>query len=83
MPADIPDTRTEVNCRRKFLESCMGAAGTALVASAISVRVEARDTYQRPPEALGLLYDATLCIGCKACVAACKASQRQSARILD
>jgi ferredoxin len=33
---------------------------------------QARDTYQRPPEALGLLYDATLCIGCKACVAACK-----------
>jgi ferredoxin len=25
-----------------------------------------------PAEALGLLYDATLCIGCKACVAACK-----------
>jgi Fe-S-cluster-containing dehydrogenase component len=25
-----------------------------------------------PPEALGLLYDATLCVGCKACVAACK-----------
>jgi Fe-S-cluster-containing dehydrogenase component len=27
---------------------------------------------QRPPEGLGLLYDATLCVGCKACVAACK-----------
>ncbi|MDP3616476.1 MAG: hydrogenase 2 operon protein HybA, partial [Rhodoferax sp.] len=26
----------------------------------------------RPAEGLGLLYDATLCIGCKACVAACK-----------
>ena len=25
-----------------------------------------------PPEALGLLYDSTLCIGCKACMAACK-----------
>ena len=25
-----------------------------------------------PPDAVGLLYDATLCIGCKACVASCK-----------
>ncbi len=27
-----------------------------------------------PPEALGLFYDSTLCIGCKACVAGCKAA---------
>ena len=25
-----------------------------------------------PADAVGLLYDATLCIGCKACVVACK-----------
>ena len=28
----------------------------------------------RSPDAVGLLYDSTLCIGCKACVAGCKAA---------
>ncbi|WP_291991853.1 hydrogenase 2 operon protein HybA [Candidatus Accumulibacter sp. ACC003] len=58
--------------RRQFLKGCLGAAGTAVAASVVSTPAAARDTYQRPPDALGLLYDATLCIGCKACVAACK-----------
>ena len=25
-----------------------------------------------PPEAMGMLYDTTVCIGCKACVVACR-----------
>ena len=28
--------------------------------------------YSLPPEAVGILYDATLCVGCKACEVACK-----------
>ncbi|MCM8596867.1 hydrogenase 2 operon protein HybA [Accumulibacter sp.] len=63
-------TRVEPS-RREFLRSIVGAAGAA-AAGTVSTTASARDTYQRPPEALGLLYDATLCIGCKACVAACK-----------
>ena len=58
--------------RRNFLKGCLAASGAAVAATAVTTKAEARETYQRPPEALGLLYDATLCVGCKACVAACK-----------
>ena len=54
--------------RRDFLRGCL--AGGALAAAAAPAL--ARDTHARPAEALGLLYDATLCVGCQACVAACK-----------
>lgn len=57
--------------RRKFLKGAV--AGGALAGSvAVPLPAEARGNKTMPPEALGLLYDATLCIGCKACVAACK-----------
>lgn len=56
--------------RRDFLRGCL--AGGAVAATVVPTPAVARDTLQRPPEALGLLYDATLCIGCQACVAACK-----------
>lgn len=60
-----------MSTRRDFLKGVLasGAAATACVAAAPAL---ARETRPRPPEALGLLYDATLCVGCKACVAACK-----------
>ncbi|HEX5803264.1 MAG TPA: hydrogenase 2 operon protein HybA [Azospira sp.] len=59
--------------RRNFLKGVVAASGAAVAATAVTGRpAEARETRQRPPEALGLLYDATLCVGCKACVAACK-----------
>ncbi|MBI4757224.1 MAG: hydrogenase 2 operon protein HybA [Betaproteobacteria bacterium] len=57
--------------RRDFLRGCAGVA-VAAAAGAVAEPARARETYKVPPEALGLLYDATLCIGCKACVAACK-----------
>ncbi|HRF11987.1 MAG: hydrogenase 2 operon protein HybA [Candidatus Accumulibacter phosphatis] len=72
MHTEVTTTPADENSRRKFLKGCVNAAGAAVTAGTVSSTVEARDTYQRPPEALGLLYDATLCIGCKACVAACK-----------
>lgn len=56
--------------RRDFLRGCL--AGGAVAATAAPLPATARETHQRPPEALGLLYDGTLCIGCQACVAACK-----------
>lgn len=60
--------------RRAFLQTaCIGAAAAAELASpraeALSV---ARPPRPMPPQALGILYDSTLCIGCKACMAACK-----------
>ncbi len=43
------------------------------MASALSpVPVLAREAKARLLEAVGILYDATVCIGCKACMAACK-----------
>jgi len=43
------------------------------VASGLSpAPVLAREPKARLPEAMGILYDATVCIGCKACMAACK-----------
>ena len=57
--------------RRDFLKGALAATG-AIVGSGGAANVQARETHKVPPEALGLLYDATLCVGCKACVAACK-----------
>ena len=54
--------------RRTALKGMLVAAAAALgvkPARAAVARVA-------PPDALGLLYDTTLCIGCKACVAACR-----------
>lgn len=53
--------------RRDFLK---GALATGAILGTSSAK--ARETRKSPPDALGLLYDATLCVGCKACVAACK-----------
>ena len=55
--------------RRNFFK--VSLAGSAALAAA-TCPVQARETHSLSPDALGLLYDSTLCIGCKACVAACK-----------
>jgi len=57
--------------RRDFLKGVL-AGSAAATAAAVAEPALARESLKRPPEALGLLYDATLCVGCKACVAACK-----------
>jgi len=63
--------------RRDFLKRAVtGAASAAIVGAggtAANVAL-ARETHKVPEGGLGLLYDATLCVGCKACVAACKAA---------
>jgi Fe-S-cluster-containing dehydrogenase component len=48
------------------------ATSTALAATkAVPAQAAARMS-SAPPDALGMLYDTTLCIGCKACVDACR-----------
>jgi ferredoxin len=64
--------------RRDFLKGFL-ASGAAATAGVVSAPTLARETRPRPPEALGLLYDATLCVGCKACVAACKTANNNPA----
>lgn len=57
--------------RRNFLRGVLATTG-AIVGAGGTASAQARETYSVPSEGLGLLYDATLCVGCKACVAACK-----------
>lgn len=56
--------------RRDFLKLASRAA--AFSAAAVSGTAQARPPKQLSPDALGLLYDGTLCIGCRACIPACK-----------
>jgi len=64
--------------RRDFLKGVL-ASGAAATTCVVATSALARETRPRPPEALGLLYDATLCVGCKACVAACKTANNNPA----
>jgi formate dehydrogenase iron-sulfur subunit len=57
----------EIN-RRTLLKTIAG--GTAALGAGAAA--QARETKAAPPDAVGLLYDATRCIGCKACMVACK-----------
>ncbi len=56
--------------RRDFLKTSLGGA-VAAAATAASV-VEARPNLEPAEKAVGMLFDSTLCVGCKACVAMCK-----------
>ena len=57
--------------RRDFLKIAVG--GTLAAASSLApTPVLAREPRARLPGAVGILYDATVCIGCKACMSACK-----------
>jgi Fe-S-cluster-containing dehydrogenase component len=56
--------------RRTALKSALLGGAAALGATSAVAASGARP--QPPADAVGLLYDATLCIGCKACVVACK-----------
>jgi Fe-S-cluster-containing dehydrogenase component len=54
--------------RRSLLKGAVAAgATTALVGKA-----EAREHVEPSPDAVGMLYDSTRCIGCRACVTKCK-----------
>ncbi len=59
--------------RRQFLQ---GAAGAITAAAAAPVNdalaFGKRESKTLPPKAIGMLYDSTQCIGCRACVVACK-----------
>lgn len=54
--------------RRNFLKA---AAGGTLAATC-TAPVAAREQKPMPDSAVGLLFDGTLCIGCRACMSACK-----------
>ena len=56
--------------RRSVLKGVVGAAGAVVASQAIDA--EARTNATMSKDAIGLLYDGTQCIGCRACIAACK-----------
>jgi len=58
--------------RRDFLRAGVGGTAAAACATLGAPPAEARDNKTVPDNAIGLLYDSTLCIGCKACQSACK-----------
>ena len=55
--------------RRSFLKG-MAYAGASIAGTALPA-VASDDKPQAPDDAVGMLYDTTLCIGCKSCVVAC------------
>jgi len=67
-------TRPTDLSRRGFLG--LAGKGVAVAAATTAVHLpivaEARPNRTMPEEALGLLFDGTLCIGCRACIPACK-----------
>src|SRR3974377_1960829 len=60
--------------RREILKALMG--GTAVAAAAMTASPAAKagtpERFQLHPDAVGLMYDATKCIGCRACMSACQ-----------
>ena len=56
--------------RRSLLKGAVAAGSTAVVAR----DAEARERVEPLPSAVGLLFDSTLCVGCRACQTACKAA---------
>ena len=54
--------------RRDFLKGVAGAAALALARPTLALAREKT----RLPDAVGILYDATLCIGCKTCMVGCR-----------
>lgn len=65
--------------RREFLKRSLGGAavGAATAAGDAEALSLARADKQLSPQALGMLYDSTICVGCKACVSACKQANGQ------
>ena len=55
--------------RRSALK-ILATGGVAAAASGLPAKARAKP--EPPPGAMGMLYDTTLCIGCKACVVSCK-----------
>ncbi len=57
----------------------LGGAAAVGAAGVLVERAEARERVEPSPDAVGMLFDSTLCIGCRACQAACKEANKLSA----
>ena len=64
----------EITRRELFHKVTTGGVAIAAsggISAALTGVAQAEETPQVPPNAVGMLYDATLCIGCQTCVVAC------------
>jgi Fe-S-cluster-containing dehydrogenase component len=61
--------------RRDFFK----VVSAGVVTATTSKKASARPTHTMPPDAVGLLYDATLCVGCKSCEVGCKTRNEKPA----
>ncbi len=58
--------------RRSFLKGLAGTGAGLSIAPLFTRKAEAREAKKVQDDHIGMLYDATKCIGCKACETACK-----------
>jgi Fe-S-cluster-containing dehydrogenase component len=68
--------------RRTLLKGA-AAVGAGAAVSAATTAEASSDRVEAPPDAYGMLYDATRCIGCQACVTACKSANNLPGNIYD
>ena len=61
--------------RRTLLKGLAAGAGVAV--ASLSLPAHARQRKTAPADAVGLLYDTSLCIGCKTCVVACREANQK------
>jgi Fe-S-cluster-containing dehydrogenase component len=57
--------------RRHILKG-LAVTGAATAAAGLASPAEAREGYKSTPDDVGMLFDSTLCVGCRACQTACK-----------
>jgi len=67
--------------RRTLLKGAAAVGAGAAVSTATTVEASTRPV--APPDAVGMLYDATRCIGCRACVTACKTANNMPGNLYD
>ena len=65
--------------RRNFLKTALGG-GLVLATGANSASASTQE--KLPPKAVGILYDSNLCIGCQACMSACKEANDMPAEFI-
>ena len=58
--------------RRSFLKGLAGTGAGLSIAPMLTRKAEAREAKKVQDDHIGMLYDATKCIGCKSCEVACK-----------
>ena len=67
--------------RRTLLKGAAAAGAGVAVSGATAAEASTRPV--APPDAVGMLYDATRCIGCQACVTACKTANNLPGNLYD